>query len=100
MFCPYDGGIEIATIFISVFSAVFISMSILAILTFELRLRGPLKLLGAGRKLWGLKLFVGAFVIIEIVVAVLQEVDTSHPHLTFYDLSIGVRTPADSIALL
>ena len=90
MFCPYDDGITIATIVLSLTSAVFISISIFAILTFEYRLRPLLRPLGAGRKLWGLKLFVLTFVIIEIADAVLQEVDTNTPHLSFYDLSVGV----------
>jgi len=95
-FCPYDEGIEIATVVLALATTVFISISIFAILTFEYRLRAPLKSLGAGRKLWGLKLFVGTFVIIEILVAVLQQVDKHTPHMSFYDFSVGVSSTIPS----
>ena len=50
---------------------IFINLSVLGILGFERRLQTELKLLGAGRKLWELKLFVGASMMLSITFTVL-----------------------------
>lgn len=101
--CPYGAKAQRTKLILELLGAVFITFSILGVLGFERRMKHELRPLGAGRKLWGLKLFVGVSVTLNIAFAILQKfsnIGKKTPHLSYNDLVIGLPDVLFQFAML
>ena len=101
--CPHGHKAQATKLILEIIDALFITVAILGVLGFERRMKTELKPLGAARKLWALKLFVGVSVTLSIAFAILQKfskIGATTPHLNYYDLTIGLPDVLFQFAML
>ena len=101
--CPHGNKAQRTKLVLELLGAVFITFAIMGVLGFERRMKAELKPLGAGRKLWALKLFVGVSVTLSVAFAILQkftDIGKKTPHLNYDDLTIGLPDVLFEFAML
>ena len=92
--CPDSTSATVSSFIVSGITSVSISFSIYSIIMLQHRFKTELKPLGARRKLWTMKLLIGWSVTLVLTFAliswVLPEEGKTTPHLSYYDITIGV----------